>query len=194
MNIAFKPEFDLQKVVHGCMQGNSTSQKALYEHFYGFAFSICRRYSKEREDIVEIMNDGYVKVLKNVNSFIEPSNNLDFNRVFIAWFKKIMINTSINYQTSRRNLERNRQFVQSEVTLSITQKENDNLAWEDLRKMIQQLSPAYRNTFTLYAIDGYKHEEIAEILGISIGTSKSNLLKARTNLRKMLSTIDKQKV
>jgi len=181
--------------VHGCKQGMPASQKILYELFYGYALSICLRYTKDYEQANEVMNDGFVKVFKSINGFIEPENEVDLTRLFMGWLKRIMINTGINHFKSGKGVSvitkvENR-FLEVE---RLVQYDTDKLAYEDLIKLIQKLSPAYRNTFCMYVIDGYKHEEIAGLLGITVGASKSNLLKARKNLRKMLEVVYAQKV
>jgi RNA polymerase sigma-70 factor (ECF subfamily) len=152
------------------------------------------RYSNNNDDAIEIMNDGFVKIFRAISKFIEPEDETLSQKVFMSWLKIIMINTSINYSKAIA-----RRISWTPVNGNINhisikdRSAEENLAYDDLVKLIQQLTPAYRNTFSLYVIEGYKHEEISKILGISAGTSKSNLLKARTNLRKMIEKIHGEK-
>lgn len=173
-------------ILKGCKLGNAAWQKVLYEQYYGFAFSICMRYARNNEDALEILNDGFVKVFNSIEQLIETEDSVLLSKLFMGWLKKLMINTAINFKRSAaRNSFLNTYEPVREVN-GHSHSPLDHLAYEELVKLIQNLSPAYRNTFSLYAIEGLKHEEIAEILGISVGASKSNLLKARKNLRKML--------
>lgn len=168
----------LAALIKGCSKGDKNSQKALYKHFYGYAMSVCIRYSMNREEATEVMNDGFLKVFTKINKY-------DTNRSFKGWLRKIMINTALdNY---RHNLKH--YYQQDLAHLPDTSAGNTilaDLAYEEIVALVQMLSPAYRTVFNLYVIDGYTHEEISEMLGISVGTSKSNLSKARENLRALL--------
>lgn len=171
------------------------AQKLLYERFYGFGLSICLRYTRSNDEATEILNDGFVKVFRNISGFIEPGDNDELSRLFMGWFKKIMINTGINsYKAFSKASAIHAAEALDDKDEYAKYSDSDQLAYDELVKLIQRLSPAYRNTFCLYVIDGYKHEEIAGMMGISVGASKSNLLKARKNLRKMLEIVNAEKV
>ena len=165
-------------LIQGCMQGDKNSQKALYKHFYGYAMGICLRYSKNAEEATEVMNDGFMKVFTKIHKY-------DENRSFKGWLRKIMINTALdNY---RHNLKHYyTQDIHAGEAAPATENILAEMAYQEIVSIVQRLSPAYRTVFNLYVIDGYTHDEIAEMLGISVGTSKSNLSKARENLREML--------
>ncbi len=140
--------------------------------------SFCLRYSKNTDDAVEILNDGFLKVFNNLKTF-------DLDRPFKPWFKRIVINTAINH------LKKNEKYMNNERLDGVEQPfamENilSKIGYDEVLLMIQKLSNAYRTVFNLYVIDGYKHEEIANMLGISVGTSKSNLSKAREKLQAMV--------
>lgn len=160
----------------------------LYEYYYGYAISICMRYASTGEDAIEMMNDGFVKVFKGVLSFVESGDDHTLPIIFMAWIKRIMINTCINHI---KTMARRVSWTAADYTVnSVVADDEDpmeSMAYDDLVKLVQQLSPAYRSVFCLFAIDGFTHEEIARILGVSVGTSKSNLLKARKNLQRMLA-------
>jgi RNA polymerase sigma-70 factor (ECF subfamily) len=165
-------------LIEGCRKGDKNSQKVLYKHFYGYAMSICIRYSMNREEATEVMNDGFLKVFTKIGKY-------DKNKSFKGWLRRVMINTALdNY---RHNLKHYHQqdLAQAPETPSTSNIIAD-MAYEEIVSLVQLLSPAYRTVFNLYVIDGYTHEEIAELLNISVGTSKSNLSKARENLRTLL--------
>jgi len=140
--------------------------------------SICLRYSKNADEAVEVLNDGFMKVLTKIKKY-------DQNRSFKGWLRKIMINTALdNY---RHNLKYYHSYdVENGEAAPVAENALSDMAYQEIVAMVQNLSPAYRTVFNLYVVDGYTHEEIAEMLRISVGTSKSNLSKARENLRNML--------
>ena len=167
-----------EKLREGCLGGNPGSQKKLYQAFYGFALAICLRYSNDRDEAVEIMNNGFLKVLTHFDKY-----NPD--KPFKPWLSRIMTNTAIDHYRSRIKFSHMSDISEAEeigTEATITQKLN----YDDLLKLVQRLPPGYRTVFNLYAIDGYNHEEIGKMLGISEGTSKSNLFKARQKLKKYL--------
>jgi RNA polymerase sigma factor (sigma-70 family) len=163
----------------------------MYDFFYGYAMSICMRYSRSREDAIEVMNDGFLKVFRNIASFRIEGSGKQVLYPFQAWIKKIMIYTAID-----RYRAQEKHAGQQDITLheyGLHQDDHgplDSMAYEELIGLIQLLTPAYRAVFNLYVIDGFTHEQIAGKLGISSGTSKSNLARAREALRKMLKKID----
>ncbi|ANI88428.1 RNA polymerase subunit sigma-24 [Arachidicoccus ginsenosidimutans] len=188
-------EHQLSDILSGCRQEIPAWQKILYERYYGFAYSVCMRYTSNNEDAIETMNDGFVKIFKGVAKFTEPEDNTNLPKAFMGWVKTIMINTSINHAKSvARKISWTATDDAAQNIASHQHSPISDISYTELVKMVQRLSPAYRNTFSLYAIEGFSHEEIAGILGISVGTSKSNLLKARKNLRKILDKTYAEKV
>ncbi len=169
---------NVEALIKGCIRGDKNSQKALYKHFYGYAMSICLRYSKNKEEAIEVLNDGFMKVFTKTNKY-DPSKS------FKGWIRKIMINTALDNYRQNLKYYHNQDLESTQLAAA---KENvlSELSYQEIVQMVQQLSPAYRTVFNLYVIDGYTHEEIAELLNISTGTSKSNLSKAREKLREML--------
>ncbi|MEJ5993494.1 RNA polymerase sigma factor [Pedobacter sp. Du54] len=166
------------KLIEGCVKKDRKSQKELYKLYYGYALRICLRYAKNKDEAVEVVNDGFMKVFTHIARY-------HTNQSFNSWLSTIMINTAIdNYRKRIKQLEMEELNEQHPVE----DRENilSNLNYEDLINLVQKLSYAYRTVFNLFAIDGYTHEEIASLLQISVGSSKSNLFKARENLKKML--------
>lgn len=147
--------------------------------------SICLRYAKSNDDAIEILNDGFLKIFKETGKFISIHDNITAD--FKGWIKRIIIYTAIDHY---------RKYDKHNHHAEITDKHNDNidndenqlekLSYKEIIDCIQQLSPAYRTVFSLFVLDGFSHEDIGEKLGIAIGTSKSNLSKARQHLQKML--------
>ncbi len=172
-------------IINGCVTAKRESQKELYKLYYGFAMGICMRYCNSHDDAVEIVNDGYLKVFKTINNFSPRHENIEAS--IMGWIKKIMVYTAIDhYRKNNKNslideIDDRHLHVSDNGESSI-----DMMSYKEIILLVQQLSPVYRTVFNLYVIDGYKHEEIAEELNISVGTSKSNLSKARANLQKML--------
>ncbi|MFD2161238.1 RNA polymerase sigma factor [Paradesertivirga mongoliensis] len=172
----------LQQIISGCKSRDRKSQKDLYRQYFGFSIKICLRYAEHREEAVEIVNDGFMRVFTNIGKY-------DNTRPFNSWLSTIMINTSIDYyrkrirRTKMEELNSSHELEEREHILS-------RINYDDLIKLVQKLSTTYRTVFNLFVIDGYTHEEIAAMLSISVGTSKSNLFKARHRLKEMLNAVD----
>ena len=170
-------------LIEGCKMRDRESQRLLYQHHYAYAMSICLRYSKTREEAREILNDGFMKVFAKISQY-NPETS------FQGWLRRIMINTAIDHY--RKELKH---YHQSSLDSSVqpfvtTMTAVEDLSHQELMALVQELSPAYRAVFNLYVIDGYNHKEIAELLGITEGTSKSNLLKAREVLKGKLQKLE----
>lgn len=168
-----------ERLLKGCLNGNPACQKELYKSFYGFALAICLRYATDRDEAVEIMNNGFYKVLTQLDHY-NPE------KPFKPWLRRIMTNKAIDHYRSRLRFAYAADITEVEEK-GVEASAYAKLNYEDLLKMVQQLPPGYRAVFNLYAIDGYTHEEIAGMLKISVGTSKSNLFKARQKLREFLN-------
>ncbi|WP_163378917.1 RNA polymerase sigma factor [Cyclobacterium sp. SYSU L10401] len=180
MNLHDSPK--LKKIIDQCCQGQSQAQYELFKHTYPYAMGICARFSSGPEEAKEILNDGFLKVFTQIKRY---SPDLSF----AGWLRKILINTAIDHY--RKNKKYNDQHVEivQEVDRPDAEKTLSQLHAEDILKLVQCLPPAYRMVFTLYVVEAFSHKEIAEKLGISIGTSKSNLSKARLKLQQALATI-----
>lgn len=143
------------------------------------------RYCNNTDDATEIVNDGFLKIYRALGSF--NPHYTDVEASLKGWMKRIMINTAIDH--IRKN---NQRFLVAEIfdnhfnIADETETSIDKMSYDEILAIVQKLSPVYRAVFNLYVIDGFKHEEIAEQLDISVGASKSNLSKARANLKKML--------
>ncbi len=165
-------------LIQGCKNKDRESQRLLYQHYYSYAFSICVRYSRNMAEAKEVVNDGFMKVFAKINQYQQDAP-------FKGWLRKIMINASID-QYRKELKHQHHAPIELAASSSVQAEAITLLSHEELMQLVQQLSPAYRAVFNLYAIDGHTHEEIGKLIGISPGTSKSNLMKARENLRDML--------
>jgi RNA polymerase sigma factor (sigma-70 family) len=179
----------LAHIVAGCVDAKRDSQKLFYQKFYGFSMAVCTRYCSEGDDVLEVVNDGFLKVFKQIHLF-KPQHS-DFESSIRGWMKSIFVHTAIDHYRKRKKYNAETSLDDAVYQFEANQAGAiNNLTYKELIEIIQRLSPVYRTVFNLYVIDGYKHEEIAEQLGISVGASKSNLSKARANIQKMLSQTD----
>ncbi|MBK7562283.1 MAG: RNA polymerase sigma factor [Chitinophagaceae bacterium] len=147
--------------------------------------AICDRYAKKQEDAVEILNDGFLKIFKEIHHY-KPAY-ADVVSSFKGWLRKIMVYTAIDHfrKNQKHQLVTQLDNVVYQVE-TIQEDAIDKLSYEEIIRAIQGLSPGYRTVFNLFIIEGLSHDEIAGKLGISTGTSKSNLSKARRQLQKIL--------
>ena len=147
---------------------------------------ICYRYTNAVEECEEIVNEGFVKLFKNIHQFDETRQE-DTLLSLKGWFKRILINTCIDhYRKSNSSVNGHVLTHESETIADHSENGIDMLSYKEIIEAIRLLSPAYRAVFNLFVIEGLSHEEISQTLGISVGASKSNLSKARDNLRKLL--------
>lgn len=170
-------ETSLQDLIEGCKQNDAVCQKALFLRLYNYGMSVAQRYASSKEDAEEIANDGFYKMLKNINQY---KSEVPFK----LWVRRIIINTGIDH--FRKNSKK------ALVMPTLIDNKTYNLGSEKLDKdyllnLLNELSPQYKMVFILQVIEGYTHKEIAKRLAISIGTSKSNLSKAREKLKSLLA-------
>ncbi len=171
--------------IEACALNNRGSQRTLYSSFYGYAMAICDRYASTQEDAVEILNDGFLKIFREIHHY-RPAY-ADVVSSFKGWLRKIMVYTAIDH--FRKN-HKHRMVTQLDSVVfhvvNVSEDAIDKLSYDEIIRSIQELSPGYRTVLNLFIIEGLSHDEIAQKLGISVGTSKSNLSKARRQLQKLL--------
>ena len=173
-------EPNVQILLNGCLQGDRKSQLGLYRHYFSYGMGVCLRYSKDREEALEILNDGFLKAFLKIDRY-------DTEKPFRPWLRRVLINTAIEYYRKyHQGKEVDLQNVKFLKSTSTYNDALDQLAYDDLLALVQQLPPAYRMVFNLYVMEQRTHQEIAEELDISVGTSKSNLSKARRKIQSML--------
>ena len=181
---------NLREIIEACSRNHSASQKLVYERYYGYALKIVFRYVYRYEKAVDAVNDGFVKLFRNIHRFVTD----DYEHIeqrFMGWMKKIMINVAID------ELRRTSMLVEiggipdhlwetADKSLSPDQA----LLYKELVSLVKQLPPAYRAVFNMVVIDGLSHHEVADALDISVGTSKSNLSRARVLLQKHIKDLE----
>lgn len=176
----------LELLVNGCVRNNRKSQEAIYKMFYGKMMAVCKRYTRNEDQAKDILQDGFIKVFKNIEKF-------GFNGSFEGWVRRIIVNTAIDFTRKAKNdyllmnEDQSIEDFENDLLDEGEEEEYDNpLKVADVIKGMEKLSTAYRTVFNLYVFENYSHQEIADALGINVGTSKSNLAKARGNLKKIL--------
>ena len=176
-----RTEQSIPDLIQACKKGKADSQQELYTRFYNYAMSICLRYSKNRQEAEEIVNDGFIKILTNLDKY-------NLNLSFKGWLRRIMINSAIDFFRRNEKHYHSLDIVYAQ-NVSVSADGIKNLSEAEIMAVVQELPPSYRIVFNLFVVEGYKHEEIGQKLGISIGTSKSNLAKARMKLKMMLQSL-----
>ncbi len=165
-----------QDILKACIAGHRDSQELLYQYFSPKMFGICLRYGHDYSTAEDLLQEGFIKVFNKLDMF-------RYEGSFEGWMKRIFINTSIEHYRKANN---RKFFVEIDQANEIAFDSTviDNLAVQDLLKLVQKLPHGYRTVFNLYAIEGYNHKEIGQMLGISEGTSKSQLARARATLQR----------
>lgn len=167
---------DIIQLLEECQHGNRKSQERLYRQFYGYAMGICMRYAYDREEAVEILNDSFLKVFTRTHQY-RPEVP------FRLWLRRIVINSAIDHNRQYQKHRYHEDIHQAQQIPDAEANGFEQISHDELMEMVRQLSPSYRLVFNLYVIDGYSHDEIAQKLNISTGTSKSNLARAREQLK-----------
>jgi RNA polymerase sigma factor (sigma-70 family) len=175
----------LEHIILGCKKTSRESQRELYKLYYGFAMGICVRYCNNEVEGEEVVNDGFLKIFNQIKNFVPINNNYEAS--FTGWIKRIFINTAIdNYRKNNKHYEI-ATIDDNHITIAANDEMPiDTMSYKEIISLVQNLSPIYRTVFNLFVIDGLRHEDIADKLGIAVGTSKSNLAKAKQNIQKML--------
>jgi RNA polymerase sigma-70 factor (ECF subfamily) len=180
----------VQALIDGCLKGDRRSQQAVYKMFYGKMKSVCMRYTRDSDQAMDVLQEGFVKVFNNLDRYTGVGS-------FEGWIRRIMVNLSIDRFRKLKHdfvlLGENDNLENWDIHSNEQEEEKDgddaiyDITPEQIIDAMQQLSPAYRTVFNLYVFENYSHQDIAEALEISVGTSKSNYAKARKNIRKLLS-------
>ena len=174
-----KSENHIQFLIAGCLKGNSSHQRELYELFYGYGLKIALRYAQNREEATEMLNDAFLKIFTKIHQY-------DTAQPFKAWFRRVLIHAAIDYHRAYHKCPK---LIELEAGHDV---ENEELPMpllspdENVLPLVQQLPPQYRMVFNLYVMEEYDHREIANLLGITESTSRANLARAKEKLRDML--------
>ena len=170
------------ELINGCKARNRSAQHSLYDQYSSKMYALCYRYVKDSMEAEDVLVTAFSKIFERIDQFKGEGS-------FEGWIRRVVVNEALTY------LRRNRSMY-LETDLEAAEREpdyqniSDHLEAEELMQMIQELPSGYRIVFNMYAIDGYSHKEIADQLGISENTSKSQLSRARTYLQKMLLDCD----
>jgi RNA polymerase sigma-70 factor (ECF subfamily) len=175
------PEEELKGLIRKCHEGDHQAMETIYEHFKAPLFSIALRYTYNFAAAEDVIQDVFVKVFTNIHT-------LDEDKAFVGWIYRIAVNTCLSYLRSHKKLKQktisleNVQAFVADSEPSAEQKTENKI----LERAIQKLPPRLKSVFLLHDVQGFKHQEIGDILGCSVGTSKSQLFKARKRLQKLL--------
>jgi len=180
----------VQKIVKGCLANDSKIQKIFFEMTYRRMMGIIIKYTHDYDSAQDVLNDSWIKIFKNIGKY-------EYSGSFEGWFSKIAVNTAVDslrrgkntYVMDSDDMSYFDGMITEDEEFEIENEEIEGLSSEELIKEIQNLSPCYRVSFNLFVFEGMNHEEISLILGISVGTSKSNLSKAKRVLRKRISNL-----
>lgn len=171
-----------QKCIQLAIENNRFAQQELYTRFSSKMLGVCRQYIKDVQQAEDVMITAFMKVFLNLKNFEHKGN-------FEGWIRRIMVNECISYLRVRQKVH----FVEDERYLEPSDGNNDSqFSIADIQFLIDTLPDGYKMVFNLYAIEGYKHQEIAKMLGINEGTSKSQLSHARRLLQQQINTLKKQ--
>ncbi len=173
-------------LIRGCMESDRRMQEELYRRFSPRMYAVCLRYAGNAEEAEDILQEGFIKVFKKLDSFRNEGS-------FEGWIRRIFVNTAIEHFRRKKYLlpvtEKEENTIEGKYTSVL-----DELGAKDIMALVQELSPGYRTVFNMYVVEGYTHKEIADQLGISEGTSKSQLSRAKVILQDMVRTqIDRQR-
>lgn len=170
------------ELINGCVNNSRRAQEHLYKKFYGPMASICLRYTRNHEDAIEVLHNGFLKVFKNIHTYDVSKASL------YTWIRKIIINSAIDFVRQRGKFHTNIELEKVDEP-AIDADAVQRMSSHEILLLVQQLSPATQTVFNLYVVEGYNHREIANLLGISEGTSKWHLSEARKQLQKLLQTL-----
>ena len=177
----------ISNLISGCCKNDRNSQRDLYHWLYDYAMKVCYRYVNRTEDAEELTSESFIKLYKNIQQF-DMNRSGETEALFKGWFKRIVVNTCIDH-LRRTHLHLVSQEIneEGEIFAAVQETGIDKLMYTEIIEAIRKLTPVYRTVLNLFVIEGYTHEEIASQLNISVGASKSNLSKARHNLRKIIT-------
>jgi RNA polymerase sigma factor (sigma-70 family) len=177
----------LHILIKGCIARNHKCQRTFYENYYGFALKTVFRYIYKYDKATDVVNDSFVKIFNSLEKFQPSKEKSDTEKILMGWMKRILINTAIDELRKQQTLPEIcelPEYIWEEIDRS--QNADQKVLYKELICEIRRLPPSYRTVFNLFVIDGFSHNEIAGILGISDGTSKSALAKAKAQLKKFL--------
>ncbi len=165
------------EIIQGCRNESRQAQKALYDRFSPVMFGVCKRYCKNREDAEDVLINGLFKAINNIHQYKGDGS-------FEGWVRRIMVNEALMFLRKRQKITIEIEDYHVEPPKGTIE---DELAAQDILSLLEALPVGYRTVFNMYVLDGLKHREIAEALGISINTSKSQLILAKKRMQTLLA-------
>jgi RNA polymerase sigma factor (sigma-70 family) len=172
-------EAEQQGVIEGCIRGNRNAQEALYKAYYKAMVGICLRYTKSEEDAVEVLNNGFLRVFQTLSRYDATQGSL------YTWIRTLVVHSCLNFVKQKAKAEKHFELNGADVT--VPAEVVSKLKASELLALVRGLPPATAAVFNLYAVEGYSHKEIGEMLNISTGTSKWHLSEARKQLQLKIS-------
>jgi RNA polymerase sigma-70 factor (ECF subfamily) len=174
-----------EQLIKACIKEDAASQKEVFMRFSGRMLGVCNRYARNSADAEDILQDAFIKVFDKIHQF-------KFEGSFEGWIRKIVVNTALKkYSLRRYEKEVSGYEVNDRNESEMEPSAYSHLSQKELLELINNLPDGYRLVFNLYAIEGFQHDEIAEMLGIQPGTSRSQLVKARNLLQKQIIELQK---
>ncbi len=177
---------DEQRLVKECLRERPEAQKELYQFFASSMLGVCFRYTKSVTDAEDVLQEGFVKVFRNLHQF-------KFEGPLGAWIRKIMVRTALNYLKRNRNYSSELVFADDQLHAVTDENPEVTMNAKDIATLIRQLPTGYQTIFNLYAVEGYSHGEIGQMLGIHEGTSRSQYARARALLINWMENTEKGK-
>jgi len=174
-----EPNYTIHELIDRCRQGQRKAQELLYKQFAGKMLGVCMRYATDRMEAEDMLQNGFIKVFQKMADYRGDGS-------FEGWVRRIMVHSSIEYYRKHHKMMQIIDIEDAGQEPSVNPVAASNLDAKVLLGLIQQLAPGYRIVFNLYALEGYAHKEIAAIVGISEGASKSQLSRARTILKEQI--------
>ncbi len=172
-------ELDNNQLIRKCLAGNPSAQKALYEAYKVPLFRVCLRYANDRAEAEDMLQDGFIKIFQDLKNYRGTG-------AFGGWMRKLMVNVALQHLRKKKRLFPPIDLQEVHEQFQTDEDIHAEINAKALTQLVQQLPPGYRAVFNLYVIEGYSHKEIAEQLGITLSTSKSQLFKAKATLRGIL--------
>jgi RNA polymerase sigma factor (sigma-70 family) len=176
---------DEATMIEGCISGNPRAQKQLYDKFSGKMMGVCLRYCSNMDEAEDALQEGFVKVFTKISEFKRDGS-------FEGWIRRIMVNTALDLLRKNKKHAFNASIDDVNVHLTDGETALNQLAAEDLLMLLSKLPTGYRVVFNMFAIEGFSHKEIAEHLGVTESTSKSQYSRARAFLKESLERLEQR--
>ncbi len=175
-------KLDEKKIIQRCLAGEAQAQRTLYETYKVPLFRVCMRYAQDRSEAEDILQDGFIKIFADLAKYRGTG-------AFGGWMNRVMVNVALQHIRRRKRLFPPIDLQETQEQFQSEEDIHSELNAKALTQLVQQLPPGYRAVFNLYVIEGYSHKEIAEQLGITTSTSKTQLFKAKATLKGLLEKL-----